>query len=206
MGAKGVVTMKTLLLFIALLPFGNVVEYEHFGVLIRDPGAPVVNQELVEAVSFDEKGNALNDKQKIEKALSLLKQAFPDWTKRYEAKGWDCDTMSTFVRYYLGVVGMESRVMSGTAKNGTAHAWVECKGYTIEAISLEIKSTELYARVYSYDRHIYVPENIWGYDKRYPMQGWWTTRYMEEKFWIAYGKGLAKYRSHAEARALGLVK
>ncbi len=177
--------MKTIILLIALLPFSNVdTDRLHTGrYIVEHPTPAAINVQFVEATSYDEKGNTLNEKQRLEKALALLKEAFPDWTTSYKVGDWDCSTMSDFLQYYLTTCGIDSALHRGTASNGTSHAWVISGNYSIEAISLTVltpRQETLYDKVYWRDNRPAVDSDL---------QGWWNTEYMTRKYREAYYKG-----------------
>ena len=179
---------KTLILLIMLLPFGHTDPTW----LVENPGAPVVRQELVKAVSYDAKGNKLDDKAKVEKALSMLKTVYPDWESSYFAGDWDCDTMSDFVRYYLDSCGMQSRMEIGTAQNGKCHVWVRYKDIAVESINLKVITSDTSYKNKYFKNRMTVFEGDYTYHPEHQLQGWYNTRYMERKYAEAKAKKLVK--------------
>jgi len=180
--------MKTLLLLIMLLPFSNVdtARVETGRYIVEHPTPAAIHVQFVEATSYDEKGNKLNERQRLEKALALLKEAYPDWTTSYKAGDWDCSTMSDFLQYYLATCGIDSDIYIGSGTRGVDHAWVKSGEHMIEAIDLQILPPwreDLRRRFYDKGIRIALDADL---------QGWWNTEYMTKKYREAYYKGLVK--------------
>ena len=80
-------------------------------------------------------------------ALSILREAYPEWRQEYRYGEFDCSEMSSFVRDYLQAWGVDAQLRRGMdLRRGTRHSWVEVDGMAVEATTLQVRSGRWYDR------------------------------------------------------------
>lgn len=96
------------------------------------------------AVFVDYVSDCTTEQLKIEKALNVIRELYPDWYNCYKANVFDCTEMSAFIKWYLGICGIKSDYMcSYNEDTKEYHVFIKAKeGTIIEATNLVVNYKE----------------------------------------------------------------
>ena len=109
--------------------------------------------------------------ERLDIALDIQRQAFPEWEENYRAGEFDCSEMSAFTAEYLSAWGIPAEVKKGKVLGqSTSHAWVEVGKEAVECTSLVVVPTSHYRRYNVRFTGIDMGGSEWD---------WWNVKYLE---------------------------